>query len=79
MNDDISVTHSLDASGLACPMPLLKAKQGLNTLNRGETLKVIATDPGSVRDFRAFAQLSGNELISFVESDNHYIYILKKA
>ena len=79
LNKEIPGSQTIDASGLTCPLPLLKAKQGLNALSSGEMLKVIATDPGSVRDFRTFSELSGNPLLSFEERDGHYIYILQKA
>lgn len=60
-------------------MPLLKAKLALNKLDSGATLKVQATDAGSVRDFKTFAELSGNPLLSSDESDGVYTYILQKA
>ncbi|BFM14960.1 sulfurtransferase TusA family protein [Maricurvus nonylphenolicus] len=69
----------IDASGLSCPLPLLKAKQGLNKVNSGECIKVIATDAGSVRDFHSFAELSGHKLVSFEETAERYIYILQKS
>ncbi|MGH1471443.1 MAG: sulfurtransferase TusA family protein [Cellvibrionaceae bacterium] len=72
--------HDLvDARGLTCPLPLLKAKQGLKPLNNGEILKVLATDSGSVRDFKSFAQLSPKvELIYIEQLSDEYIYFLKK-
>lgn len=73
------VTAALDASGLRCPLPLLKAKQALRDLAVGEVLRVLATDAGSVRDFQAFAQISGHELIGFAERDATFCYLLKKA
>jgi tRNA 2-thiouridine synthesizing protein A len=68
----------VDATGLRCPLPLLKAKQALNQLTSGETVKVTATDAGSVRDFYAFAELSGNRIICFAERDGIYEYVLQK-
>ena len=59
MNADIEV----DARGLNCPLPILKAKKALNTMQSGQTLRVVATDAGSVRDFQAFAKQTGNELV----------------
>lgn len=56
--------HELDARGLSCPLPLLKAKQQLNRMAGGESLRVLATDPGSVRDFRVFCEQSGHVLES---------------
>jgi len=69
----------LDACGLHCPMPLLKAKQALNGMVAGQRLRVQATDSGSVRDFRVFCQQSGHVLLSFEESDGVYIYLLQKS
>ena len=72
------MTQELDATGLDCPLPLLKAKQMLNKLAVGETLRVRATDPGSVRDFRVFCELSGNTLLESFDSDGVYTYLLRK-
>ena len=74
---DVSETQ-LDATGLTCPMPLLKAKQALNAMAAGALLRVTATDPGSVRDFQVFSKQSGNELVSSDEQDGTYTYVLRK-
>ncbi len=79
MSETYTINAELDASGLQCPLPLLKAKQALNRLDSGQCLKVIATDPGSVRDFQAFADLSDHALLSSVERDAHYEYVLQRA
>lgn len=71
-------TKELDASGLNCPMPILRAKKALKELSPGEVLRVIATDPGSVKDFEAFAKQTGNELLESVEEGGSFIYRLKK-
>lgn len=68
----------LDTRGLACPLPLLKAKQALNRLQSGEQLRVLATDPGSQRDFRVFAEQSGHLLLESLCSDSEFIYLLQK-
>ena len=68
----------LDVQGLNCPMPLLKAKQALNRLEAGQLLRVVATDPGSIRDFELFAQQSGNALLAAATQDAPYIYLLQK-
>ena len=77
------VDIEVDAAGLDCPMPLLKARQGLNKLQSGQTLRLLATDAGSVRDVKSFAQLSHNQMLSFAEVQNEgaalYVYILQKA
>ena len=71
--------ETIDARGLSCPLPLLKAKQGLNNLMPGEQLQVLATDSGSVRDFHAFAELSGHKLKHFTENNGVYYYLLVKS
>lgn len=68
----------LDATGLNCPMPLLKAKKALNELEGGALLRVIATDPGSVRDFEVFSRQSGHELLESQQIDDRFEYLLRK-
>ncbi len=68
----------LDVKGLNCPMPLLKAKKALNEMNAGELLRVLATDPGSVRDFDVFTRQSGNTLLESAETDGTYSYLIQK-
>lgn len=71
------ITEILDASGLQCPLPLLKAKQALNHMSPGEVLKVIATDSGSVRDFRVYAENSDHELLDSFTEGECFIHIIK--
>jgi tRNA 2-thiouridine synthesizing protein A len=68
----------VDAIGLQCPMPLLKAKRALNAMQSGQQLRVLATDQGSVRDFRVFAEQSGHLLLESTEADGVYSYLLQK-
>ena len=68
----------LDTKGLQCPMPLLKAKRALKEMASGQRLRVLATDQGSVRDFRVFAEQSGHALLSSDEREGVYIYLLEK-
>lgn len=68
----------LDTKGLTCPMPLLKAKQALNALAPAALLRVVATDPGSVRDFAVFSRQSGHELLESNEQDGVFSFLLKK-
>ncbi len=75
----MEVDEKLDASGLTCPLPLLKAKQALNKMTAGQTLEVVCTDPGSVRDFEVFARQSGNTLLASEQNDGQYRYLLAKA
>ncbi|KAE9649383.1 sulfurtransferase TusA family protein [Pseudomonas sp. PB106] len=79
MTDAVAHDVELDASGLNCPLPLLKAKMELNKLQSGAVLKVIATDAGSQRDFRTFAKLAGHTLLLEEDEAGVYRYWLKKA
>ncbi len=69
----------VDASGLTCPLPLLKAKQALNKMTAGQQLRVIATDQGSVRDFQVFAEQSGHVLLLSKQVDDTFEYLLQKS
>lgn len=71
--------EELDACGLICPLPLLKAKQALNGMETGKILKVTCTDSGSVRDFQVFCEQSGNQLLESSQEDGKYLYRLQKA
>ncbi|MDG9928938.1 MULTISPECIES: sulfurtransferase TusA family protein [unclassified Pseudomonas] len=79
MSDIPACDAELDASGLNCPMPLLKAKLELNRLPSGAVLKVTATDAGSQRDFRTFATLAGHVLLREEEGDGVFRYWLRKG
>ena len=78
----MDIHKELDARGLICPLPILKAKKALSDMHSGEILKVLATDPGSVRDFQAFARQTGNDLIDqqALQGDGReeYIHILRR-
>ena len=69
----------LDASGLNCPLPILRAKKAIAGLENGQTLKIIATDPGSVKDFEAFCMQTGNELLSSGEEGGKFVFMIKKS
>ena len=71
--------HEVDARGMSCPLPLLKAKKALNAMAGGERLRVLSTDAGSVRDFRVFCEQSGNRLLEFSDVDGVYTYVLQKC
>ncbi|MBT3707455.1 MAG: sulfurtransferase TusA family protein [Proteobacteria bacterium] len=71
--------QELDARGLNCPLPILRAKKTLNGMGAGALLKIIATDPGSVKDFQAFATQTGNELMSSSEENGEFHFLLKKG
>ena len=70
--------QSLDVCGLDCPLPLLKARKALRDVGVGQTLEVLATDPGSWRDFAAFAEQSGHGLVAASEADGVFRYVLKR-
>ena len=69
----------LDATGLNCPLPILRAKKAIAGLSGGQTLKITATDPGSVKDFEAFCKQTGNELLSSGEESGKFVFMIKKA
>ncbi len=75
----IEYDQLLDASGLSCPLPLLKAKQALSRMALGECLQVIATDAGSVRDFKAYTDQSDHELLQSFSEDGRYIYVIRRG
>jgi TusA-related sulfurtransferase len=68
----------IDTRGLNCPLPILKAKKALAEMSSGQTLKVVSTDPGSVRDFKAFARQTGNELLDQQTAGSDFIHVLKR-
>ena len=68
----------LDARGLNCPLPILRAKKSLSDMTSGQVLKILATDPGSVKDFQAFAKQTGNELLSQSEASKEFTFYLKR-
>lgn len=72
-------TRVVDAREFRCPMPLIKAKQALNAVDRGAAVKVLTTDPQSLRDFQAFAKLSGHELLECDNDDGVFYFVLRKA
>ena len=68
----------LDARGLNCPLPILRAKKSLAEMTSGQVLRIIATDPGSVKDFAAFAKQTGNELLSSAETNKEFEFYIKR-
>jgi tRNA 2-thiouridine synthesizing protein A len=71
--------QELDASGLNCPLPILRAKKTLSAMDPGQILHIIATDPGSVKDFDAFSKQTGNELMESKEEGGKFYFLIKKA
>jgi tRNA 2-thiouridine synthesizing protein A len=76
---DTVVDLELDLSGLSCPMPLLKTKQALNKMTHGQKIRVLATDPGSERDFQVFTEQSGNKLLEFQQQNGKFYYLIEKS
>ena len=74
----ITIAMKLDLKGLSCPLPIIKTAKAMKTLAPGQLLEVIATDPGSVADFKAWAQSTGNPLVEADQSEGVYRYVLKK-
>jgi tRNA 2-thiouridine synthesizing protein A len=70
--------RELDARGLNCPLPILRAKKALTDMQSGQVLKIVATDPGSVKDFQAFAKQTGNELVSHAEAQKEFTFFMKR-
>jgi tRNA 2-thiouridine synthesizing protein A len=73
------MNEELDVKGLACPLPVLKAKKRLKAMAAGDMLTVHATDPSSVKDFEAFSELTGHALLSSTENDGIYTFELRRA
>lgn len=81
MNADaptLTANKEIDTRGLNCPLPILRAKKALADMARGTVLKIVATDPGSMRDFQAFAKQTGNELLGQQVVGKEYIHFLKR-
>jgi tRNA 2-thiouridine synthesizing protein A len=74
----IRFDRELDARGLNCPLPILRTKKSLNDMASGQVLKIVATDPGSVRDFQAFCKQTGNQLVRSSENAGEYLFMLRK-
>jgi len=74
----MQIDKELDARGLNCPLPILKAKKALAEMQSGQTLRVLATDAGSVRDFQAFAKQTGNELLEQLTVGVDFIHVMRR-
>lgn len=75
----MEANQALDARGLNCPLPILRTKKTLNAMQSGETLKVISTDPGSLKDMVSFCSQTGNALLSSQQSGGDYEFFIRKA
>lgn len=69
----------LDVKGLNCPLPILRAKKALKDMATGQTLEVLATDPGAVKDFEAFCRTTGNELVESRQDDKIYSFVIRRS
>lgn len=76
--DDMTVDAEVDARGLACPLPILRAKKALSALTSEQLLRVLATDPGSVRDFQAFSRQTGNELVEQKQVGTVWSHVIRR-
>lgn len=74
----MQIDKELDTRGLNCPLPILKAKKALAEMLSGQLLRVVSTDPGSARDFQAFAKQTGNDLVEQKEAGQDFIHVLKR-
>ena len=79
LDAEITIDFELDASGLNCPLPILKAKKAMTELRNGQVLCVISTDPGSRREFEMFARQSGHEMLDINEEEGKAYFIMKKV
>jgi tRNA 2-thiouridine synthesizing protein A len=78
MTDAIAHDVEVDARGLNCPLPILRTKKALNAMNSGQVLRILATDPGSVRDFQAFSRQTGNALLASGAEGEEFHFLLRK-
>ncbi len=72
-------TQTLDARNLSCPLPILRTKKALNTMNDGDLLEIQATDPGSVKDLSSFCEQTGNTLVSSETGDDGFFFVIQKT
>jgi tRNA 2-thiouridine synthesizing protein A len=74
----MQIAHQLDARGLSCPMPIVKTAQAIKTIPSGGHIEVLATDPGSVKDFEAWSRTTGNQLIEQTVDDGVFRFVLRR-
>jgi tRNA 2-thiouridine synthesizing protein A len=79
MSENYQIDETLDCKGQYCPMPIVKMKKALKSMTEGQILKILATDPGSKRDFESFSKKTGNKLLESSEKDGVFTYIIKKV
>lgn len=76
--NDVRHDKELDARGMNCPLPILRARKALNEMAAGQVLRIVATDPGSVKDFESFARQTGNELLSQSSAEKEFVFYMRK-
>ena len=74
----MNIHTELDTRGLNCPLPILKAKKALATMDSGALLRVVSSDPGSMRDFQAFARQTGNTLVAQTQVEADYVHVIQR-
>ena len=79
MNHDLAADIVVDCSGLLCPMPILNTTKAIQTVEIGQVLKLIATDPGSPPDMQAWSRQTGHELLSLIQEDDKYIFYFRRS
>jgi tRNA 2-thiouridine synthesizing protein A len=78
MDHSPQIDREVDARGLNCPLPILRTKKALNDMVTGQVVRILATDPASVRDFEAFARQTGNQLLQQGEQDGAFVFLLRR-
>jgi len=78
MEQTLQVDREVDARGLNCPLPILRTKKALNDMESGKVLRILATDPASVRDFEAFTRQTGHQLLGHEEQDGVFVFLLRR-
>src|SRR5206468_3140679 len=78
VQNSLQIDREVDARGLNCPLPILRTKKALNDMASGQVVRILATDPASVRDFQAFARQTGNELVAHGEQDGAFFFVMKR-
>jgi tRNA 2-thiouridine synthesizing protein A len=78
MQQTLQVDREVDARGLNCPLPILRTKKALNDMSSGQVLRILATDPGSARDFEAFTRQTGHRLLRLDEQDGVFVFLLRR-
>ena len=74
----MTIDREIDTRGLNCPLPILRTKKALSDMQSGQVLKIVATDPGAVKDFAAFAKQTGNQLLSSTETNQEFEFLMQR-